>query len=208
MKRILCFFAALALAVGAFAQTAEEIVAKMDEVMSQYEGQGTAMTLDVKVPILGTMSTKTYTLGDKMYMEATLMGKTMRTWTDGTTTWVYEEEKNKIEISDDGKPSEESNDAEMLNDITDGYDVILKKETAEAWYIQCKKSKGNKSKDDPKTMDLVVAKGTYYPISLKASISGVTMTIRDFSFGVTEEQVTFNPAAYPDATIEDKRGQK
>ena len=54
-------------------------------------------------------------------------------------------------------------------------------------------------------MNLVVAKGTFYPVSLSAKMSGITMTMRDLSYGVTEAQVTFNPADYPDATIEDKR---
>jgi outer membrane lipoprotein-sorting protein len=93
----------------------------------------------------------------------------------------------------------------MFSGITDGYDVTLKKETADAWYFLCKKSKTNTDKDDPKSIDLVVAKGTYYPVSLKAKLSGVTMTLRDVSFGVTEQQVTFNPKDYPTATIVDKR---
>ena len=55
------------------------------------------------------------------------------------------------------------------------------------------------------TIDLAIAKNTYYPVSLKATVSGVTMTLRDIAFGVTEKQVTFNPKDYPTAKIVDKR---
>ena len=93
----------------------------------------------------------------------------------------------------------------MFEDITDGYDVSISKQTADAWYISCKKSKSNKSKDDPKNMELVVSKKDYSPISLSASMSGVKMTMRDISFGVTESMVTFNPDKYPGVKIVDKR---
>ena len=58
MKRILTFLAVMAFASTAFAQTAEEIIARMDEVMEQVgEENGLRMTMDLKIPILGTMST-------------------------------------------------------------------------------------------------------------------------------------------------------
>ena len=54
-------------------------------------------------------------------------------------------------------------------------------------------------------MDLVVAKGTYFPVSLSAKVSVINVTIRDLGFNVTEKDVTFNPADFPDATIIDER---
>ena len=54
-------------------------------------------------------------------------------------------------------------------------------------------------------MNLVVAKGTYMPVSLSAKMSLVTVTLRDLSFDVTEEMVTFDPSKYPTATVIDKR---
>lgn len=56
-------------------------------------------------------------------------------------------------------------------------------------------------------MELVVAKGTYYPVSLCTKMMGVTMTLRDVTFGVSDEQVTFNPADYPGVTVKDERAQ-
>ena len=95
MKRILALLTAFVLAVAAYAQTAEEIIAKMDEAMSQVsEENGFRMTMDMKIPILGTMSTNAWTRGDKMRMEAKMMGKQLITWQDGETEWTYDADEN------------------------------------------------------------------------------------------------------------------
>ena len=151
------------------------------------------------------MTTKTYTLGTKARIEATMMGVDVITWTDGKTAWTYDSKKNEVEISKQGESSESEGDAEMFNGITDGYDVTIQKETDKVWNLLCKKSKSNKDKDAPKKMELAVAKGTYMPVSLKTKVSGIGITMRDISFGVTEKQVTFNAKDYPSATIVDKR---
>ena len=206
MKRIFTLFAALLLAFSAFAQTPEEIVNRMDEVMDQHKNAGFSMYLDMKIPILGTFSTLTYSVGDKLRIESTVKGKAIISWIDGETEWTYTEDDNKIEIKKYNPSSDsESKDAELLDNITDGYDVTLKKQTADAWYFLCKKSRTNTDKDDPKTMDLVVSKENYYPKSLSAKVSGITVTIHDISFDVTEDMVTFNRANYPTATIVDHR---
>ena len=93
----------------------------------------------------------------------------------------------------------------MFSNVTEGYDVKIDKETPTEWHLRCKRSKSNPDKDAPKRMDLVVEKDTYWPVSLTASLKGVTMTMREISYGVTEEQVTFDPKAYPNATVVDKR---
>ena len=111
-----------------------------------------------------------------------------------------------VEIKNvDPSKKDENDNSEMFENITEGYDVSIDKETADAWYILCKKSRTNKDKDAPKTMDLVVSKGSFYPISLTAKVSGITLTLRDISFGVSESQVTFDAKNCPGATIEDKR---
>lgn len=202
--------AALLLSVMALAQTPKEIVSRMEEAMEKHEKEGIVMTMDIKIPILGTMSTKTYVLGDKYKSEGGMMGVKIVTWSDGTTTWTYDGKKDEITIEDTAhaKPNENKGDTEMFTGVADGYDVSLKKETDDAWYLLCKKTKDNKEKDDPKTMDLVVAKGTYYPVSISAKVSGVSVKIYDVSFGVSDKQVTFNKADYPRATIVDKRDGK
>ena len=126
---------------------------------------------------------------------------------DNDTEWTYTADDNTVTIKnrDAQKPSSEQENMQMFESVTEGYDVFLKKETDQAWYLQCKKNKSNTNKDDPKTMDLVIAKGSYHPISLSARVSGITVTMRDLDFNVSEKQVTFNKDDFPAAKIVDKR---
>ena len=209
MKKLIAIISFIALATTAMAQTAEEIITRMEAEMSKHdESEGTAMTMDMKIIFVGTISSRNYVLGGKMRIEAINDdGKNFVTWSDGKTEWVYDSEKNEIEITN-AKPKEKSEtngDTKLFQDITDGYEVKIDKETATEWHIRCKRSKSNPDKDAPKRMDLVVAKGTYWPVSLSTSVTAATVTLRDISFGVTEEQVTFNPNEFPNATIIDKR---
>ena len=208
MKKLLSIIAFIAFAGVAIAQTPEEIISRMEAEMAKHdEKEGLAMTMDMKIPILGTFSSRTYTLGDKYRIEITEDGKQSITWSDGQTDWNYDSEKNEIEIKkhEVKEKTETEGDAKMFSGITDGYDVKLDKETSDSWQFLCKRSKSNPDKDAPKKMTLIVAKGTYMPISLSAKASAITITMRDLSYGVTEEQVTFNPKNYPTATIVDKR---
>ena len=207
MKRLFTIIATLMLTLMSFAQTPEEIVNKMGEAMDQLESTGLRMTMDIKIPILGTVSTVAWSLGDKMRMEAEVMGKKVITWMDNDTEWTYEAKDNTVTIKnrDAQKSSSEQENMKMFDSATEGYDVFLKKETDQAWYLQCKKNKSNTNKDDPKTIDLVIDKDTYHPISLSAKVSGITVTMRDLDFNVTENQVTFNKDDYPGARIIDKR---
>ena len=196
------------MATASMAQTAEEIVSRMDAEMSKHdESEGIAMTMDIKMIIIGTISSRSYVLGDKMRVEADRDDNHFVTWSDGKTEWTYNSEKNEIEITN-AKPKEKTEtdgDTKMFSGITDGYDLKINKETATEWHIRCKRSRWNPDKDAPKRMDLVVAKETYWPVSLTASVTGATVTMRDVSYGVSEEQVTFNAKDYPDAKIIDKR---
>ena len=205
MKKILCFIICLILSAVALAQTAEEILDKMDEVFSRYENDGIAMTVQSKIPILGSITMKACTLGQKSRMETKLMGTNLIIWDDGETEWTYNAKNNELAIDSSTPSSGEDGDAEMFKDVADGYDVSIKKETADAWYILCKKSKTNTIKEAPKNMEIVVAKGTYHPVSLTTKIQGVTLIMKDLSFGVTEEQVTFDPKKYASAKVVDKR---
>lgn len=208
MKKLLSIIAFIAFAGVSIAQTPEEIISRMEAEMAKHdEKEGLAMTMDMKIPILGTFSSRTYTLGDKYRIEVSEDGKQTISWSDGKTDWTYSSEKNEIEIKkhEVKEKTETEGDAKMFSGITDGYDVKLDKETSDSWQFLCKRSKSNPDKDAPKKMTLIVAKGTYMPISLSAKVSAITITMRDLSYGVTEEQVTFNPQNYPTATIVDKR---
>ena len=208
MKKLFSIIAFIAMAAVTVAQTPEEIISRMEAEMAKHdEKEGLAMTLEMKIPILGTFSSRNYTLGDKYRIEVSKDGKQTITWSDGQTDWNYDSEKNQVEIKkhEVKEKTETEGDAKMFNGITDGYDVKLDKETSDTWQFLCKRSRSNPDKDAPKKMTLIVAKGTYWPVSLSASVSLMTITMRDLSYGVTEEQVTFNPEDYPNATIVDKR---
>ena len=208
MKRLFAIISFIALATTAMAQTAEEIVSRMNAEISKHnESEGFAITMDMKIILVGTISSRSYILGDKMRIEANKDGKDFVTWSDGKTEWSYDSETNEIEITN-AKPREKSDkdsNTKLFKNVTEGYDVRIDKETATEWHIRCKRSKSNPDKDAPKRMDLVVAKGTYWPVSLTTSVTAASVTMRDISFGVTEEQVTFNAKDYPGVTIVDKR---
>lgn len=206
MKKLLSVIFFVAMAAVAVAQTPQEIVSRMQAEMDKHdESEGFAMTMDVKIIIVGTISSRSYVLGDKMRVEASRDGNQFVTWSDGTTDWNYDSDKNEIEITN-AKPREKSEgDAKLFEGITDGYDVKITKETDSEWYIRCKRSKSNPDKDAPKKMDLVVSKGSYWPVSLSTSMAGASVTMRNISFGVTEKQVTFDAKEFPGAKIVDNR---
>ena len=209
MKKILCILVTLVLSsVSVFAQTPEEIVSQMDRVMEKYQAEdGFAMVMEMKIPILGTFASAVKSWGDKMRMEIDVKGEQMITYIDGDTEWDYnvKEKVIKIKKRDVTKKTKEEENMKMFQSATEGYDVSISKETDKAWFLRCKKNRSNTNKDDPKNMDLVVAKGTYMPISLSAKVSGITITMRDLDFNVTEKDVTFNQADYPGVKVVDER---
>ena len=99
MRKFLFSVLFLALSLTAFAQTAQEIIARMDERMSKFdEKDGVGMIMDIKLPILGTLSAKAESRGDKMRMEMQKGDVHHITWRDGNTEWDYDVSKNEIEV--------------------------------------------------------------------------------------------------------------
>lgn len=207
MKKLFAtLIAIVAFVAVAIARTPQEIVSQMEAEMSKHEKEGVFMMADAKI-ILGTVTTKTYSLGKKTRSEATMLGVEVITWTDGETVWTYNEKNNEVQIENSNLKtnSESDGDIGMFSGITEGYDVSIDKETNSQWHLLCKKAKNNTEKDAPKKMDLVIAKGTYMPVSLSTEVEGIRITMYNISFGVAEEEVTFNPANYPGVKIIDKR---
>lgn len=207
MKRFIALLAVCVLSLAAFAQTPEEIISRMEETMDKLEVDGIVMTMDIKIPIIGTMASKAWNRGAKTRIEGEAMGVKVVTFIDGDTEWEYNSKENTVRIKphDVTKESQEESNAKLFTAATEGYDLSIGKETATAWTIRCKKSRSNTNKDDPKTMDIVIAKENYYPLSLSAKVGLIAVTIRDLGFNVTEKDVTFNPADFPGATIIDER---
>lgn len=207
MKKILfLLLPALLAAATLSAQTPEEIIARVDQETARFDAEGCSMVMELKFPIIGAVATTIYTRGDKYKMIMSIKGDTSISWSDGVTDWDYESSKNTVTIKPhkaDG--NSEADNAKMMEGITEGYDVRLKKETADTWQFRCTKSKTNTNKDDPKNMDLIVSKATYLPVSLTAKAGGLTITMRDVSIGVSEQEVTFDASQYATAKIIDER---
>ena len=150
--------------------------------------------------------THTWVSGNKYKIETKIQDKHSIIWTDATTRWDYNVQDNIITISNKGQAEGGSDtNLSLMSGVTDGYDVKLKKETADAWYLECKKQRSNKDKDAPKKMDFIVSKTTYLPIKMSTKVSVFTISMENISLGVKESEVTFNPAKYPNVKIVDNR---
>ena len=205
MKKIIFSIAAtFTFLVTAWAQTPEEILAKMDKAMESAETAVLSMVMDLKIPLIGTTTATMYMLGDKVRTETSLLGHQLITFSDGVTEWEYESKSNELTIKN-AKKEDSSPESEMFEGIADGYDVSLKNETDDAWYLVCKKSRNNTDKDDPAKMDLVVSKKTCLPISLSTKMKGVKLTLRYVVVGVDPKLLEFRVEDYPGAKIVDQR---
>ena len=206
MSRFIAVLAAFLASAGLWAQTPEEILEKMDKATERFDTEGLSMVMDIKIPLLGTYSTTMEMVGNKYKAVLNIKGTQVMTWSDGVTSWIYDSSKNELVI-ENADPDQKADDGnlDILDSVSDGYDVTLKKETPDAWYFVCTKTKDNPNKDDPKKIDLAVSKHDYLPVSTSVSQKGVTITLRDFKAGVTQEQIKFDQSQFGDATIKDKR---
>jgi len=209
MKRIFICIAALFLSAAALsAQTPEEIVKNMEAQMEKADQAGLAVTLDIKLPIIGTTSARMHILGKKSRTDIALKDHKSSIWMDDNTMWTWTNTPAVNEVVVENKKDSSSNGEDNLKlaeGITDGYDLTITKETADAWYLDCKKSKTNTDKDDPKTMTLVVEKGSYMMKELSTKVKGISIALRDAKLGVSESDVTFDISKCPGAKLTDKR---
>ena len=208
MKRFfICIAALLASAALMTAQTPQEIIDRMDAEMNKGDEMGLAITMEMKIPILGVVSARINNHGDYSRTEMNARDVKSTLWSDGTTNWTYTPSDNELVIENaSASGSSNEDNVGMLKGITAGYDVKLTKETAEAWYFECKKSKDNTNKDDPKKMDLIVAKGSYMPVELSTKVKGITVSMKDPVIGVNEADVKFDISKIPAGVkITDKR---
>lgn len=204
--KLLLVSLALGISTILSAQTAEEILQRMDAEMDKIDASGVIFDMNMSIPILGKVKAHNYILGDLLRTEITGKGELQIVWRDNDNTWTYTPSKNEVKITKSTpSSSKESDNLEQFSGITEGYDVKLDKQTAQAWYLTCKKSKTNKDKDDPKKMSLIIAKDTYLPISLSTKAGLIGISMENFKLGVTRADVTFDPAAYPGVTIIDER---
>ena len=190
------------------AQTPEEIVKKMTSRLERSKTEGIEMDVNLKLPIVGTVKTHSKVRGDKMRSDIRKDGKYSVIWTDASTKWEYDAQGGVITISplDDRDGAEQDkSDRSAFDSLDGGYALTLEKETDAAWFILCRKTRGNKSKDDPKKIELCVDKSTGLPIYLKTSKLLISISMENISVGVPESDVTFRPSEFPGATLIDKR---
>jgi len=202
---------ALVWAMAAFSQTGAEIIDRMNERINSRSGDGISLVVDVKIPVLGAVATKTAVLGEKRRLDVKMKEHNVITFSEKDTIWIYTEETNSIIISNDSvmaqaKSSNQGGmDVDMFGDLTEGYDITIKSQNLVKWELACKRKRSNKDDDAPKNITLEVRKETYEPISMSTKMMGINCTMHDFKFGISEKEVTFNEADFPGVTIVDNR---
>ncbi|MBO6248564.1 MAG: hypothetical protein J6N54_07125, partial [Bacteroidales bacterium] len=98
-KRLtLVLFALVALAFSGFAQTADEIVARMEKEVARGEKEGVAMTMTMKIPLVDEIVTKMKVIGDDTRSVVKMKEEDMVIWTDKTTIRSYSSKSNEIVI--------------------------------------------------------------------------------------------------------------
>ncbi len=207
MKRILLIAAVIVAATFSVkAQTPSEIVTRMSEELAKGDTMGQAFDLMMKLPIIGTTGGRTWLLGDKYRIEIVGVEDSPISWRDKDTEWEYDPKENTVTIKH-FTPSSDSKDGEVkhLEGLDKDYDLKIDREDAKAWYMTGKKSKTNTKKDDPKKIELAVSKASYLPIYHRCKEKGITVSLENVVIGVTEEEVTFDPAKYPGVKIIDQR---
>lgn len=202
---------ALVWVMAAFSQTGAEIIDRMNERINSRAGDGISLIVDVKVPVLGAIATKTAVLGEKRRLDVKMKEHNVITFSEKDTIWIYTEETNSIIISNDSvmAQSKSSNqggmNVDIFGDLTEGYDITIKSQNLVKWELACKRKRSNKDDDAPKNITLEVRKDTYEPISMSTKMMGINCTMHDFKFGISEKEVTFNEADFPGVTIVDQR---
>ena len=214
MRKILCTVFAFVWAISLFAQTGLEIVNRMNEMIESHDSDGLSMYIDIKIPVVGAVSTKTMHVGDKTRFEFEVKGNKFITFIEDSVQWIYNPQNNEVlrTTSDDksnSNPAADSGmDIGMFGDVAEGYDISIKSENLVKWELACKKKRSNPDKDAPKNITIEVRKETYQPLVFSTKMMGCNFTMRDFVFGVTEDLVTFNPDNYPGLKIVEKEETK
>ena len=210
MKRILCFAIAFLSATMTFAQTGAEIVNRMNERINARRSEGISVIAEVKIPIVGTVLTKTSALGDRRRVDVRMKERDVITFSQQDTTWIYTVQDNSVLITTDTimskvNSSNPEGNIDMFGDIVEVYNITIKSQNLVKWELVCKRKKGNKDDDYPKNITLEVRKDTYELISMTTKMMGISMVMRDLKFGLTQKDVTFNQANSPGVTVTDQR---
>ena len=95
MKKLLfALFAVLFASASLFAQTTEEILARMDRETERFDQEGVSFVMELKIPLLGTVPSAVYMRGDKYKAVVNVKENASVSWSDGITEWDYNSSKN------------------------------------------------------------------------------------------------------------------
>ena len=220
MRKIVCIAFSLACALTSVAQNAKEIVSRMEETFGARQQEGVSFnskwsvtivnsrTTRLRVNLLGKSSIETAqeTAGDMDILTSSisvLADKTCEvlpdktTYDDGQTVWAISNLNNEVGIYNKaayGYMSPRYTD--YLSNIRKDYRLSILDETDDHWVIACKCKTLSKLVTDDRDMELTVSKATYEPEMLVIRDKDYYITLSDFHYGVTEDQVTYHPTHY------------
>lgn len=220
MRKIVCIAFSLACALTSVAQNAKEIVSRMEETFDARQQEGVSFnskwsvtivnsrTTRLRVNMLGQYSVETEQeiAGDMDFITSSISmladktcevfpDKTM--YDDGQTVWKLSADNNEVNSYNKatyGYLSPRYTD--YLSNIRKDYRLSILDETDDHWVIACKCKTLSKLLADGRDMELTVSKATYEPEMLVIRDKDYYITLSDFHYGVTEDQVTFHPTHY------------
>ena len=220
MRKIVCIAFSLACALTSVAQNAKEIVSRMEESFDARQQEGVSFnskwsvsivnsrTTRLRINMLGRGSVETVqeTAGDMDILTSSismLADKTCEvspnktTYDDGQTVWAISTPNNEVGVFNKatyGYASPRYTD--YLSNIRKDYRLSIAGETDDCWVIDCKCRTLAKLLDDGCDMELTVNKTTFEPEMLIIRDKDYYITLSDFHYGVTEDQVTYHPTHY------------
>jgi len=209
MKKIFCLVAASMLAASSFiagAQTPKEIVSRMDNVVKDLVKKGFAMDLEIEYssmvkdgPIMKKEGpSRICILGNKVHITPYSNEANHEIWIDGEKIMIYSGMSNELHII---KDTTYLMNYKMLfhSLIADNYDI--ESETDQAWNLKSTSTVYYESTPIVTTSRVTIDKKTYYPVSVSTCGSSNQTTFSNISFGVSEDEVTFNPEDYPEVVV-------
>ena len=221
MRKIVCIAFSLACALtSATAQNAKEIVTKMEETFGARQQEGVSFnskwsvtivnsrTTRLRINMLGQGSVETVqeTAGDMDILTSSVSmladktcevapGKT--TYDDGQTVWAISADNNEVGVYNKATYGCQSpRYTDYLSNINKDYKVSILDETDDSWVILCKCRTLSRLLADGRDMELTVSKATFEPETLVIRDKDYYITLSDFNYGVTEDQVTYHPTQY------------
>ena len=219
------FFTVLSLvcSMTVFAQTANEIVSQMEQYVNSHLQEGISFAIDKELVYVDSYSTATSQVEVKESKLSSgsifIYDNKMRVDSDNGTEyidldinrkWFVSSGNNEVqfEITGQGDINRMDDYYSGLLFIRPAYRFTIKDQTDDTWTIYGKRKLLTRYNDVVKEIVLTVRKDTYQPVSvalydvMDGKPFDVTEITRkeDITFGVTQNQVTFNAADYTIAT--------